>query len=128
MPIWCMKAVMADIGDLRYDRSVSNDFAAHFQDGGFASSLVDYARGKYPIDFQYRKDPKHGHQWATLYVGMTAVINVLDKGSKGLALDAHHTYRDPKLKLGWDMEWSQAAPAETWHQRSADIEKYGSSD
>ena len=62
---------------------------------------MDYARGKYPIDFQYRKDPKTGRQWATLYVGLTAVVNVLDKGAKGLALDAHKTYRDPALKLGW---------------------------
>lgn len=114
---------MVDIGDLRYDRSVTSEFASLFQ-SGFASSLVDYARGKYPIDFQYRKDPKTGRQWATLYVGLTAVVNVIDKGSKGLALDAHKTYRDPALKLGWSDEWAVAASADTWEERWPLVEAY----
>jgi len=112
-----------DIGDLRYDRSVTTEFASLFQ-GGFASSLVDYARGKYPIDFQYRKDPKTGRQWATLYVGLTAVVNVLDKGSKGIALDAHKTYRDPQLKLGWSDEWTLPASPDTWSERWPLVEAY----
>lgn len=112
-----------DIGALRYDRSVSPAFASLFE-SGFANSLVDYARGKYPIDFQYRKDPKTGRQWATLYVGLTAVVNVLDKGGKGLALDAHKTYRDPKLKLGWSDGWSVPASAEVWAARWPMVEAY----
>lgn len=112
-----------DIGDLRYDRSVTPAFAALFE-RGFAASLVDYARGKYPIDFQYRKDPKTGRQWATLYVGLTAVVNVLDKGTKGLALDAHKTYRDPALKLGWRDEWALPATPEIWEERWPLVEAY----
>lgn len=114
---------MVDIGDLRYDRSVTTEFASLFQDG-FASSLVDYARGKYPIDFQYRKDPKTGRQWATLYVGLTAVVNVLDKGAKGLALDAHKTYRDPEMKLGWSDDWALPASTDTWAERWPQVEAY----
>lgn len=114
---------MADIGDLRYDRSVTTEFASLFQ-SGFASSLVDYARGKYPIDFQYRKDPKTGRQWATLYVGLTAVVNVLDKGIKGLALDAHKTYRAPALKLGWNDEWALPASPDVWDERWPLVEAY----
>lgn len=114
---------MVDIGDLRYDRSVTAGFATHFEEG-FASSLVDYARGKYPIDFQYRKDPKTGRQWATLYVGLTSVVNVLDKGSKGLALDAHRSYRDPRLRLGWDEGWALPARPEEWADRWPLVESY----
>ena len=111
---------MADIGELRYDQGISDGFAKHFVAGGFAESLVDYARGKYPIDFQYRKDPKHGTQWATLYGSLTAVLNVNGKGAKGLALDAHATYR--QRSLGWSEEWTAAAAVPTWTQRWDQVE------
>jgi hypothetical protein len=51
---------MPETWELRYDRTVSDAFAAHVVTGGLADSLVDYARGKYPIDFHYRKNPKTG--------------------------------------------------------------------
>jgi len=59
-----------------------------------------------------------------LYVGLTAVLNVVDKGDKGLALTAHQTYRDPNLRLGWTDEWSKAAPVTEWSQRWPDVERY----
>lgn len=114
---------MADIGDLRYDRSVTLDFSRQFEDG-FAAPLVDYARGKYPVDFQYRKDPKTGRQWATLYVGLTAVINVHDNGPKGLALNAHETYREQTAKLGWNDDWAAPASVHVWEERWPTVEAY----
>lgn len=113
---------MVDIGELRYDRTVSEEFAKHFVAGGFADSLVDYARGKYPIDFQYRKDPKTNKEWATLYVGLTAVLNVYNKGAKGIALTAHSTYKT--RKLGWSDDWGQAAPAADWVDKWNLVERY----
>jgi hypothetical protein len=113
---------VVDIGDLRYDRTVTDEFASYFAVGGFADSLVDYARGKYPIDFQYRKDPKTNRQWATLYVGLTAVLNVTDKGAKGLALSAHPTYRI--RQLGWSDDWLVSTPAPIWAQRWDAVERY----
>ena len=83
---------MPPFGQLRYDRSVSEEFLGHFLPDGFASSLLQYARARYPIDFQFRKDPKTGAQWATLYLGMTAVLNVEDKRAKGVRLTAHPKY------------------------------------
>lgn len=116
---------MVDFGDLRYDRTVSDEFLAHFVEAGFASALVDYARAPYPIDFQFRKEVKRpSNQWATLYVGLTAVLNVVDKGAKGLALTAHKTYRDPSRRLGWRDEWSEGAPVTGWSQRWPDVERY----
>jgi len=72
---------MTSMPDGRFDRSVTPNFLQHFEPGGFASSLLEYAQAKYPIDFQFRKNPKTNEQWATLDVGMTAVINVDDKGT-----------------------------------------------
>ncbi|GAB3862606.1 hypothetical protein GCM10028801_28410 [Nocardioides maradonensis] len=116
---------MVDFGDLRYDRTVSDDFLAHFVEAGFASALVDYAKAPYPIDFQFRKEVKRpSNQWATLYVGLTAVLNLVDKGTTGLALTAHKTYRDPTLRLGWRDEWSTAATPAEWTTRWADVERY----
>lgn len=116
---------MVDFGELRYDRTVSDEFIAHFVEAGFAAALVDYARAPYPIDFQFRKEVKRpSNQWATLYVGLTAVLNVVDRGAKGLALTAHKTYRDPTLRLGWRDEWSAAATATEWAQRWPDVERY----
>jgi hypothetical protein len=37
---WTKEGHVADIGDLRYDRTVTDPFAAHFVVGGFADSLV----------------------------------------------------------------------------------------
>lgn len=113
---------MATFGQLRYDRSVSDSFLEHFVPGGFAGSLLEYARARYPIDFQFRKDPKTGAQWATLYLGMTAVLNVEDKRTKGVRLTAHPKYANSTYH--WVPEWSQATAPETWRARWPAVENY----
>ncbi|MCY7288362.1 MAG: hypothetical protein LH624_08965, partial [Cryobacterium sp.] len=63
--------------DLHYDRRVSETFLAHFLAGGVAHSLVEYARhAPYAIDLQMRHSPKTGADHATLYVGLTSVLDV----------------------------------------------------
>lgn len=110
---------------IKYDRAVSDEFLAHFIEAGFASALVDYAKAPYPIDIQFRKEAKRPtNQWATLYVGLTAVLNVIDKGPNGLALTAHKTYQDPEKRLGWRDGWSAAAPADEWRKRWPEVERY----
>jgi hypothetical protein len=69
-------AVRTDF-DIRYDRSVSAEFLSHFKRGGVAASLTSMARhALYPLDLQMRKSPKTGAEHATLYAGLTAVLNV----------------------------------------------------
>lgn len=107
---------------LRYDRTVSDPFLKHFLPGGVAASLLQYARARYPIDFQLRKDPKTGAQWATLYLGMTAVLNVEDKGAKGIRLTAHEKYAN--LTYHWDDQWATPAKPEAWESRWPAVENY----
>lgn len=83
---------MPKIAVLKYDRTVDDEFLKHFLKGGVAQSLLEYASARYPIDFQFRKEVRTGTQWATVYVGMTAVLNIHDKKSKGLALSTHEHF------------------------------------
>ncbi len=62
-----------------YDRRVSATFLRHFDEqddsGGGLASLVAYARSaRHPVDLQFRHGG--GVDWATLYVGLTSVLDV----------------------------------------------------
>src|SRR3954469_25013540 len=108
--------------ELRYDRSVSDEFLNHFLPGGFAASLLEYARARYPIDFQLRKSPKSGQQSATLYVGMTAVLTMTSRGAKGLTLSAHPTHAAPEHR--WNGLWETAKKPQDWSQHWSAVEDY----
>lgn len=89
--------------DLHYDRRVSEGFLAHFLDGGVAHSLVEYARhAPYPLDLQMRHNPKTGAEHATLYVGLTSVVDVERVGDK-LRLKAHKTHQSGPY--GFSASW-----------------------
>src|SRR3954463_5313877 len=88
--------------DLHYDRRATAGFLAHFLPGGLAESLAEYARyAPYPVDLQMRRNAKTGAEHATLYVGLTSVLQVTHvkgdllrlHGHKNLAGE-HHTF-DP---------------------------------
>src|SRR3954447_24451424 len=84
-------------GSIRYDRRVGPDFLACFLKGGVAHSLTEYARrARYPVDLQMRHNPKTGADHASLYVGLTSVLNIMAKPKpvSGLALDAHKTWSE----------------------------------
>src|SRR5438874_218343 len=62
---------------IQYDRRVSNDFLSLFDVGGPARTLVEHAQfAPFPIDLQFRHNPKTGGEHASLYVGLTTVLNV----------------------------------------------------
>lgn len=107
---------------MRYDRTVTDEFLTHFLPQGFAGSLLEYAAARYPIDLQFRKAPSTGAQWATLYVGMTAVLNVEDKGTKGFRLKAHAKHAAPEFH--WDESWTQPRPAAAWRAEWSKVENY----
>lgn len=108
--------------DLHYDRRVSAKFLAHFQQGGIAHSLVEYARhAPYPLDLQMRADPKAKTEHATLYVGLTAVLNVLHKPT-GLALKAHPTFTQGNF--GFQGSWGSASSVEAWQEEWPRVEDY----
>ena len=87
-------ATVRGMSEVVYDRRVSPEFLALFDrddpDGGVASSLVTYANeALFPVDLRFRKDWKSGREHATLYVGLTAVLNVRATRKGMIRLDAH---------------------------------------
>lgn len=116
---------MAFTGSIRYDRRVSEQFLAHFLKGGVAHSLTQYAaKARYPVDLQMRHNPKTGADHASLYVGLTSVLNVLAKPKPvpGLALAAHKTWSEGQY--GFDVAWGEASPIESWASRWNKVEDY----
>lgn len=113
---------MGTIDVLKYDRAVSSEFLALFTSGGVAASLREYAHARYPIDLQFRKDPKTGAQRATLYVGMTAVLHVYDKKTRGFALGAHPRWAS--TKNGWGSDWATPRRPADWATAWPGVENY----
>lgn len=113
-------------GDIRYDRRVSPVFLDHFCKGGVAHSLVEYAKhARFPIDLQLRHNPKTGADHATLYAGLTGVLNVLSRPNGHLALTAHETWTTGPY--GFDSEhhgWASAASEAAWRSRWRCVEDY----
>src|SRR5450759_4819422 len=103
--------------DLHYDRRVSEEFLAHFLGGGVARSLVEYARyAPYAVDLQMRKNPKTGAEHATLYVGLTSVLNV-KRNKDRLQLVGHKWAVEGRF--GFDASWTKpmsvSALETQWH-------------
>src|SRR3712207_8728346 len=93
-------------GSIRYDRRVGRDFLACFLKDGVAHSLTEYAgKARYPVDLQMRHNPKTGADHASLYVGLTSVLNVMSKFKPfaRLALNAHKTWSEGPY--GFDVSW-----------------------
>lgn len=112
-------------GKIRYDRRVSQEFLAHFRQGGVAHSLTEYAaKARYPVDLQMRHNPKTEADHASLYVGLTSVLNVVAKAKpvSSLALTAHKTWSEGPY--GFDLGWRDAVPADDWTKRWIEVEEY----
>ena len=114
------------MSEVVYDRRVSPEFLALFDrddpDGGVASSLVTYANeALFPVDLRFRKDWKSGREHATLYVGLTAVLNVRATRKGLIRLDAHPTH----MKNGrFDPAWSTPMPRDDLARIWAEVELY----
>lgn len=63
--------------DYRYDRRVDEEFLKLFDSRGVFRTLTEYAqKARYPVDLQFRLDPKTRAQHASLYVGLTTVLDI----------------------------------------------------
>lgn len=92
---------------LSYDRPAPEALLSALRPGGFAHSLVEYGRsGQYALDLQLRgyeqKSGKSGGNWASLYCGLTKVIDLHYLPSRGFRLTVHPTWQTQ----GWDPIWS----------------------
>jgi hypothetical protein len=79
--------------DYRHDRRVGPDFPDLFDARGAFRTLTGYARqARYPVGLQFRRNPKTAAQHASLYAGLTTVLDVHRKlGAVKLA--AHPVFR-----------------------------------
>jgi hypothetical protein len=91
--------------DYRYDRRVDPGFLELFDTGGVFRTLTEYARkARYPVDLQFRRNPKNAAQHASLYVGLTTVLDVHWKPG-AVRLAAHPTFRPAGFQAAW-MSWT----------------------
>ena len=108
--------------DIRYDRTVSDPFLKHFMPGGVAAWLVSASRSAlYPLDLQFRKSPKTLREHASLYVGLTSVLNV-EATKSGLRLTAHPKWATKAN--GWLEAWTTARDDDYWRANWGSVELY----
>ena len=105
---------------LSYDRRAPERLISVLAPGGWAHSLVEYGRaGQFALDLQLRGYAgKQGH-WATLYVGLTKVLDLHYRPNNRFRLDVHPSYRQ---KWGWSAEVAQ--PAERLAAQWPTVEDY----
>ncbi len=107
-----------------YDRRVSDAFLRHFDEqddsGGGLSSLVSYARSaRHPVDVQFRRGS--GVDWATLYVGLTSVLDVRASTKGLLRLTVHPTHA---ANGGFEGAWRTAVEPQVLYDRWPAVEHY----
>lgn len=102
--------------DIRYDRRVSDQFLQHFTPDGLLSSLPAYAKGGlFPIDLRFRRDAKSGAEHASLYVGLTSVLDVHHAKSGTFRLKVHPTHQaNGKFDTAWAKPMSIEELAAVW--------------
>jgi hypothetical protein len=108
---------------IRYDRRVPEELLQALQPGGFAHSLVQYGRsGAYALDLQLRGYAGKNTHWASLYSGLTKVVDLHYLPSKGFKLSAHKTHATEEHK--WDPAWETYDTAASWSSRWGAVEDY----
>lgn len=102
--------------DIRYDRRVSDQFLQHFTPDGLLSSLPAYAKsGLFPIDLRFRRDAKSGAEHASLYIGLTSVLDVHHARSGTFRLKVHPTHqKNGKFDAAWAKPMTPEELAAVW--------------
>src|SRR4051812_48139580 len=89
--------------------------------GGRAASLAEYGRsGQYALDLQLRGYAGGTHHWATLYAGLTKVLDLHLHDGRGYRLDAHPTWK----AHDWSPDWERYAQDGFSHDEWSAVEVY----
>jgi hypothetical protein len=115
-PTWdIVVKVIPDNLDYRYDRRVDAGFLRLFTSRGVFRTLTEYARkARYPVDLQFRSNPKTGAQHASLYVGLTTVLDVHWEPEL-VRLAAHPSYHSSGFDPAWT-SWAPVSAAQAWSE------------
>lgn len=95
-----------------YDRTIPEEFRAELSPGGRFERLVRFAHGRHLADVQLRATGSLS--WATIYCGLTNVLHLEYRRTRGYRLRADNRYMNANQAgpsegiLGWTM-WSTAA-------------------
>ena len=109
---------------LSYDRHAPEQMMQALLPGGFAHSLVEYGRtGLFALDLQLRGYANKPGHWATLYVGLTKVLDLHLSPKAGFKLSAHPTYTG-NLDYGWKPSWSGSQGAENLAAQWPAVDEY----
>jgi hypothetical protein len=107
--------------DLSFDRTISEELLSFFRSD--AGQRLRAVRDREPLlfDIQLRSDrPKGNRSWATLYYGLTSLLDVEENGKGYLRLRAHTTHQKAG---GFDPPWAEWMPphdlANVWHEVEA---------
>lgn len=98
-----MRRMTEPLPDLIYRRAASPALMAAL--AGRLQPLVTWRQdGDFPCDVQLRQSPKGSESWVSLYVGLTSVLDVYSRTTKGVdrfQLRAHTTHQAVGLSLPW---------------------------
>lgn len=112
---------------LTYDRRAPEALLDALRPDGWAHSLVEYGRsGQYALDLQLRGHGgarKNWDHWATLYVGLTKVVDLHYLAARGFRLSVDNAWK----KYGWDEQWEtnrrDGFVADDWRSVEAYLEQ-----
>jgi hypothetical protein len=106
--------------DYRYDRRVNPEFLELFDARGAFRTLTEYARkARYPVDLQFRRNPKTAAQHTSLYVGLTTVLDVHWK--PGVVRLAAHPFFHP---VGFQAAGTSWTPISEAAARAGAVDAY----
>jgi hypothetical protein len=100
-----------------YDRSVSPDLLSALQPGKPFARLVHFARTNHLADLQLRGYPHEKRCWATLYLGLTKVLDVIETNGR-------FSLRGNTKLPAWDDDWKRGRGLEDWKVAEADVNAY----
>ena len=88
---------------MHFDRVVSEELLDALRPGRQLHGAVTWCKQDPALrDFQLRKEPKGPASWATLYVGLTSLLDIYERGGR-FRLEAHGTHKEAG---GFDPAWS----------------------
>ena len=88
---------------MHFDRAVSDDLLNALRPGGPLHGAVAWCAQDPDLrDLQLRREPKGPASWASLYVGLTSILDIYEQGGR-FRLTAHPTHRQAG---GFDGKWS----------------------
>jgi hypothetical protein len=106
---------------MHYDRTASAALLDTLRPTGPLHSLIQWRQADPSLrDVQLRKQPKGPASWASLYLGLTSVLDVYEQGGQ-FRLAAHRTHRSDG---GFDPAWAVWQSLDAIAERLPQVEQY----